>query len=99
MTELRWDLVASFAVSVLINLALPFVVATFLARRYKAPWRWWFLGIGVFLVFVYVWLPYMTLPLNAVLERVPKSLTATSRAPTPSCSIKMSISDAVSMSV
>ncbi len=30
--------------------------------------------IGVFLVFVYVWLPYMVLPVEAALERVPRSL-------------------------
>ncbi|MGH2581932.1 MAG: ABC transporter permease [Anaerolineales bacterium] len=30
--------------------------------------------IGIFLVFVYVWLPYMVLPVQAALERVPKSL-------------------------
>jgi len=30
--------------------------------------------IGIFLVFVYVWLPYMVLPIQAALERVPKSL-------------------------
>jgi putative spermidine/putrescine transport system permease protein len=30
--------------------------------------------LGMFLVFVYIWLPYMILPINAALERVPKSL-------------------------
>ncbi len=30
--------------------------------------------IGMFLVFVYVWLPYMILPIQAALERVPESL-------------------------
>ncbi|MBW6506508.1 MAG: ABC transporter permease [Rhodobacteraceae bacterium] len=30
--------------------------------------------LGTFLVFVYVWLPYMILPMQAALERVPKSL-------------------------
>jgi putative spermidine/putrescine transport system permease protein len=30
--------------------------------------------IGIFVVFVYVWLPYMILPIMAALERVPKSL-------------------------
>ena len=30
--------------------------------------------IGMFLVFVYIWLPYMILPTQAALERVPKSL-------------------------
>jgi putative spermidine/putrescine transport system permease protein len=29
---------------------------------------------GTFLVFVYIWLPYMILPIHAALERVPKSL-------------------------
>jgi len=31
-------------------------------------------NIGIFIVFVYVWLPYMILPIQAALERVPKSL-------------------------
>lgn len=30
--------------------------------------------IGLFLVFLYLWLPYMILPIQAALERVPKSL-------------------------
>lgn len=30
--------------------------------------------VGMFLVFLYVWLPYMVLPILAALERVPKSL-------------------------
>lgn len=30
--------------------------------------------LGMFLVFLYIWLPYMILPINAALERVPKSL-------------------------
>ncbi len=30
--------------------------------------------IGVFLVFLYIWLPYMILPIQASLERVPRSL-------------------------
>jgi putative spermidine/putrescine transport system permease protein len=34
--------------------------------------------IGTFLVFVYIWLPYMILPTQAALERVPKSLTEAS---------------------
>ncbi len=33
-----------------------------------------FSPLGVFLVFVYVWLPYMILPVQAALERVPRSL-------------------------
>ncbi len=32
-----------------------------------------FSALGMFLVFVYVWLPYMILPLHAALERVPAS--------------------------
>lgn len=31
-------------------------------------------NIGIFIVFVYVWLPYMVLPIQAALERVPKTL-------------------------
>jgi putative spermidine/putrescine transport system permease protein len=34
--------------------------------------------IGMFLVFVYVWLPYMVLPIQTALERVPRSLTEAS---------------------
>jgi len=30
--------------------------------------------LGMFIVFVYIWLPYMILPIYAALERVPKSL-------------------------
>ena len=30
--------------------------------------------IGTFMVFVYIWLPYMILPIQAALERVPRSL-------------------------
>jgi putative spermidine/putrescine transport system permease protein len=30
--------------------------------------------LGMFIVFVYIWLPYMILPINAALERVPKSV-------------------------
>jgi putative spermidine/putrescine transport system permease protein len=31
-------------------------------------------NLGVFIVFVYIWLPYMVLPIQAALERVPHSL-------------------------
>jgi putative spermidine/putrescine transport system permease protein len=34
--------------------------------------------VGMFLVFVYVWLPYMILPIQAALERVPRSLVEAS---------------------
>jgi len=34
--------------------------------------------IGMFIVFTYVWLPYMILPIQAALERVPKSLVEAS---------------------
>lgn len=30
--------------------------------------------LGMFIVFVYIWLPYMILPIHAALERVPRSL-------------------------
>jgi putative spermidine/putrescine transport system permease protein len=30
--------------------------------------------LGMFMVFVYIWIPYMILPINTALERVPKSL-------------------------
>ena len=31
-------------------------------------------AIGMFIAFVYVWLPYMVLPIQAALERVPRSV-------------------------
>lgn len=34
---------------------------------------------GTFLVFVYLWLPYMVLPIAAALERIPRSLTEASQ--------------------
>ncbi|HVE86205.1 MAG TPA: ABC transporter permease, partial [Myxococcales bacterium] len=36
--------------------------------------------LGMFLVFLYMWLPYMVLPIQASLERVPPSLTEASSA-------------------
>jgi putative spermidine/putrescine transport system permease protein len=45
-------------------LRLPFIGGTSLSNS----------NIGMFLVFLYVWLPYMILPIQAALERVPKSL-------------------------
>jgi putative spermidine/putrescine transport system permease protein len=44
-------------------LALPVVGGSSLSFSY----------IGTFLVFVYIWLPYMILPTQAALERVPKN--------------------------
>ena len=35
-------------------------------------------ALGIYIVFVYVWLPYMILPVNAALERVPNSLVEAS---------------------
>jgi uncharacterized membrane protein YhfC len=67
MAELRWGLVASFVLSVLINLALPFVVAVFFARRFKAAWRWFFLGAGVFLVFQVL----TRIPVMVVVQQLP----------------------------
>ena len=45
-------------------LSLPIVDASSLSTSY----------IGTFLVFVYIWLPYMILPVQAALERVPRSM-------------------------
>ena len=39
--------------------------------------------IGMFLVFVYMWLPFMILPMAAALERVPGSLIQASRTSVP----------------
>lgn len=49
-------------------LALPVVGGPSLSTAY----------IGTFVVFVYVWLPYMILPVQAALERVPRSLVEAS---------------------
>jgi putative spermidine/putrescine transport system permease protein len=49
-------------------LALPGVGGTSLAVS----------STGIFLVFVYIWLPYMILPIQTALERVPKSLVEAS---------------------
>jgi putative spermidine/putrescine transport system permease protein len=46
-------------------LALPVVGGTSLSVSY----------LGTFLVFLYIWMPYMILPIQAALERVPVSLT------------------------
>lgn len=45
-------------------LALPFIGGPSLAISYT----------GIFIVFVYIWLPYMIIPIQTALERVPKSL-------------------------
>jgi putative spermidine/putrescine transport system permease protein len=45
-------------------LALPIVGGTSLSFSY----------IGTFIVFVYIWLPFMILPIEAALERVPRSM-------------------------
>jgi len=37
-----------------------------------------FSALGTFLVFVYLWLPYMILPIQAAIERIPVSLTEAS---------------------
>lgn len=37
-----------------------------------------FSALGMFVVFLYIWLPYMILPIQAALERVPQSLTEAS---------------------
>ena len=40
-------------------------------------------GLGRFLVFVYIWLPFMILPVQAALERLPASLLQASAAAVP----------------
>ncbi|RIH90668.1 Inner membrane ABC transporter permease protein YdcU [Calidithermus terrae] len=49
-------------------LSVPVVGGTSLSNSY----------LGMFLVFTYIWLPYMILPIIAALERVPKSLVQAS---------------------
>jgi putative spermidine/putrescine transport system permease protein len=62
---LNWLLVTLHLDSILnVYLALPVVGGSSLSVSYT----------GTFLVFVYVWLPFMILPLQAALERVPSSL-------------------------
>jgi uncharacterized membrane protein YhfC len=43
-------LVASYAVAVLVDVLFPLAVALFLARRFRASWWFWLLGVLVFLV-------------------------------------------------
>ncbi|MBM3614553.1 MAG: ABC transporter permease [Alphaproteobacteria bacterium] len=50
-------------------LALPVIGGNSLSTSY----------IGMFLVFVYVWIPYMILPMQAALERVPTSMLEASQ--------------------
>jgi len=45
-------------------LSLPVVGGTSLSVSY----------LGTFLVFLYIWMPYMVLPIQASLERVPASM-------------------------
>ncbi len=45
-------------------LAIPYIGGPSLSTAY----------IGTFIVFVYIWLPFMILPIEAALERVPKSM-------------------------
>ena len=60
-----WAFTAAGAGSVLdAVLAIPVIGGTSLSTSY----------IGTFLVFLYVWLPYMILPMQASLERVPPSM-------------------------
>lgn len=56
----------SIGASAILNgiLALPVIGGTSLSTSY----------IGTWLVFLYVWLPYMILPMQAALERVPQSM-------------------------
>jgi uncharacterized membrane protein YhfC len=43
-------LIASFAAAALIDIGTPLAVAVFLARRYRASWRYWLIGVLVFLL-------------------------------------------------
>ncbi|MCW1918653.1 ABC transporter permease [Rhodobacter sp. KR11] len=62
---LSWAAEASHTTPVLeAVLSLPVIGGPSLSTSY----------LGMFLVFTYVWLPYMILPLQAALERVPQSL-------------------------
>lgn len=45
------SLVAGFGVAALAELVAPFLLALFLARRFGARWRFWWIGVLVFLVF------------------------------------------------
>jgi len=61
-------LVASFAVSALIDIGAPLALAVFIARRWQGRWRYWGVGILVFL-------------LSQVVTRVPVMLWIQTRPP------------------
>jgi putative spermidine/putrescine transport system permease protein len=66
VTWLAGELHLSWAIDAL--LAVPVIGGPSLSVSY----------VGTFLVFVYIWLPYMILPIEAALERVPKSFVEAS---------------------
>lgn len=72
------------------KLHLGFVLETLLSVPVIGGSSLSFSYIGTFLVFVYIWLPYMILPTQAALERVPGSLIEASAdlGATPSQSIR-----------
>jgi uncharacterized membrane protein YhfC len=61
-------LVTSYIVAFLVEVLAPLALAVFLARRFRAGWRFWFLGVLVFLVF-------------QVLTRIPAVLVLQSLSP------------------
>ena len=72
------------ALVTLASAVVAFPIAYYAARYAQGKWKaLFYLGVmlplwssylGTFLVFVYVWLPYMILPTQAALERVPGNL-------------------------
>jgi len=51
MHQLNPWLIISFSAAAIINCVVPVGLAVFVARRYRGRWRWWGLGLLVFLLF------------------------------------------------
>jgi uncharacterized membrane protein YhfC len=51
MQPLNPWLITSYSVAAVLNFVLPVCVALFLRRRFGGRWKWWFIGMLVFLVF------------------------------------------------
>ena len=49
--QLRWLLVWGFVAAATVECLAPVLLGWWIARRFRAAWRFWFLGAGVFLLF------------------------------------------------
>ncbi|EPY2325409.1 ABC transporter permease [Escherichia coli] len=70
---------AFFYIAVMLPMWASYIVKAYawtllLAKDGVAQWFLQHLGLGRFLVFLYIWLPFMILPVQAALERLPPSL-------------------------